>query len=80
MTIVLRTVCGCERTLDIPYRSPPSTYSVPYIRNKTLHVFAADGGTCMSAVPWSKRVFEFTGKTGIYGYWLYIEQVDDCRS
>lgn len=75
MNIVLRTVCGCERILDIPFTELPPTFSVPFIRHKGLHITAADGESCMTNFK-DRRVFERTGLTGMYGYALYVEALE----
>ena len=71
-TIVLRTVCGCERILEIPFNHYPQTFTVPYVRRQNLHVYAADGETCMATLD-DRRTFENTGQPGRYGYPAYLE-------
>lgn len=74
LNIVLRTVCGCERILEIPFTTPPPTFSVPYVRHERFWATAKDGESCLSQLE-NRRVFEFTHETGIYGYWLYLEKL-----
>ena len=72
LTIILRTVCGCERMLSIPDRRLPPSYSVPYIRRQNWHVYPADGESCLTPLA-QKRTFERTSATGTYGFPVYLE-------
>lgn len=71
--IVLRTVCGCERILAIPFRTPPSVFKVPYIRRTNWLLTPADGESCMTAAHQS-REFEYTGQVH-QGHLLYVEKL-----
>lgn len=73
LNIILRTVCGCERILEIPFSSYPPKFSVPYIRKQNWHVFPKDGESCMAALD-NRRDFELSPSVrGLYGYQVYTE-------
>jgi hypothetical protein len=72
LPIVLRTVCGCERILKIPFQRYPPEFAVPYVRRNNYWMAPKDGESCMTTMA-NRRVFENTGRTGTYGYQLYLE-------
>ena len=75
LSIILRTLCGCERIMEIPYRHYPPTWVLPYRRTTNFHTFAADGDSCGPCGPgFNSRTFEDTGRCGPYNYRLYIEK------
>ncbi len=76
ISIILRTVCGCERIVEIPFRYRPRTFTVPYVRRQDMHIYPADGESCMTAINERRRVFERTANTGKYGYTVYLEVLD----
>jgi hypothetical protein len=77
MTICLRTVCGCERLIDISDRWLPHIYRVPYVRTNGA-LFTADvekDRAASAGAGFGVRDFEQTGRAGTYGYPLYVEKV-----
>jgi hypothetical protein len=75
LSIVLRTVCGCERILGIPFKQYPPSFEVPYMRNGNEHFYPADGESCMVALK-HRRVFKNTHRLGTYGYPVYLEVLE----
>ena len=72
MTIILRTVCGCERMVNVFGYNYPARYQVPYIRRNNYCLTAEQFNS--RAVPdHSIRIFERTGQSGLYGYPVYLE-------
>ncbi len=74
MSIVLRTVCGCERIAEIPHERPPDKWRVPYLRRDGLHIWTQEQIPLSSR--FKTRTFEYTGTTGKYGYPLYLEVLE----
>ena len=75
-TIILRTVCGCERMLAIPNRTLPREYRVPYVQqNHRLLTFnGVDDLPTHTTV--QVRVFGRTCQSGNYGYPVYLEVLE----
>lgn len=73
-TIILRTVCGCERMLAIPNRELPREWRVAYLRNPYLCLTTDD--PIDRPVAFKIRVFERTLTRGNYGYPIYLERID----
>jgi hypothetical protein len=81
LSIVLRTVCGCERVLAIPFQHYPSEYRVPFIRDRYFHTFPQDGESCMGAFSGHQiRRFEYIGVPGQYGYPVYLEVLEGVNA
>lgn len=74
LNIILRTVCGCERILAIPFKQYPPTFVVPYRRGSHYHVYPGDVESCLATLHGERRVFERTDVTGTYGYIVYVEK------
>lgn len=73
LSIILRTVCGCEKIIAIPGQQYPRHYTVPYIRQRYWHMWSDDDVPRDSGV--STRQFERIGVRGLYGYEVYLEQL-----
>jgi hypothetical protein len=75
-TIILRTVCGCERMIAIPNRTLPYEWRVAYIQ-KPYFTLTTDETAGISGTQGFKiRRFERTTLTGNYGYPIYLEKLD----
>ncbi len=72
-TIILRTVCGCERMVAIPDRTLPLFWRVPFVQNKWFTLTYTDSDAPMRQNIHT-RTFERTAATGLYGYPVYMEK------
>jgi hypothetical protein len=71
--ILLRTVCGCERSIRIPNKGYPRDWRAPYSRKENFCMTFDESSAPSSHSPFHVRMFERTGTTGLYGYQVYLE-------
>lgn len=72
-TIILRTVCGCERMLAIKERHLPDVWKVAYI--KVPGALLTTDNQDLTTQAFTYRLFERTTLRGNYGYPIYLEKI-----
>ena len=73
MIAILRTLCGCEQAVNIPYPASPY-WNVPIPSREKQWVFAQSFGGMPSSLPQFKtRRFERRGDRPDTGYPVYYE-------
>lgn len=70
-SVILRTLCGCERIVKVPREYPPY-WAVAMRRTNSSHMYADEQGTGAFS-NFQTRRFERTGIRGVYGYEVYLE-------
>ncbi len=77
MTIILRTVCGCEKEVQVRERDYPPYYKVAYrLTNSSHYVFHPDEQIDHTALTYGARTFRRLPMTGKYGYPVYLEVLE----